>query len=79
MNRREAMQTAVAIVVGASLPPLPVDDACGGFVVPPEFVPALERSIASPGMVLWGKPIVISSERLSLEEVCFLRGVPFDG
>jgi hypothetical protein len=79
MNRREAMQTAWAIAASSVLPPLPIDDSHGGFLVPPEFVPALEAAMANPGVVLRGKPITISSECLTLEEVCRLRGVPFDG
>lgn len=57
--------------------PVPADN-CGGFVIPPEFVPALLHSFENPGVPLWGKPIVRQiGPPLSMEQVCKARGVPY--
>lgn len=82
MNRREMLAASGALAVSAVLPSHPVSqpadtprhadvDASGGFIVPAEFVP----------MITCQRPLVgrifVSTELLSMEEVCRLRGVSF--
>jgi len=78
LTRRTLLTTLASLPLLGWVKPKPLVDAGGGFIVPEELTEACEAALAHDGVIFGDTFVVpVGAPQLTIEEVCRLRGVPY--